>query len=105
MTGSASAWGHTVLINGASGSVGTVAVQLARARGAKVIGTAGPANQDYVRSLGATPTPCNDGLADRIREIAPTGVDSIDPDAAARLWRVSAGLTGVDAFAPNHFQD
>jgi NADPH:quinone reductase-like Zn-dependent oxidoreductase len=45
----------TLLINGASGSVGSAAVQLAVVRGARVIGTASPANHDYLRSLGAEP--------------------------------------------------
>src|SRR3954470_12768797 len=45
--------GETVLMHGASGAVGTLAVQLATARGARVIATAGPANQDYLTSLGA----------------------------------------------------
>jgi NADPH:quinone reductase-like Zn-dependent oxidoreductase len=67
--------GDTLLINGASGSVGGAAVQLAVARGARVIGTAGPANQDYLRSLGAEPVAYGDGFADRVRTLAPDGVD------------------------------
>ena len=67
--------GSTVLINGASGSVGSAAVQLAVARGARVIGTASPANHDYLRSLGAEPVAYGDGLADRVRALAPGGVD------------------------------
>jgi NADPH:quinone reductase-like Zn-dependent oxidoreductase len=59
--------GETVLIQGASGSVGTIAVQLAVARGATVIGTASEDNQDYVRSLGAIPVLHGDGLVDQIR--------------------------------------
>ena len=47
--------GNTLLINGASGSVGSAAVQLAVVRGARVIGTASPANHEYLRSLGAEP--------------------------------------------------
>jgi NADPH:quinone reductase-like Zn-dependent oxidoreductase len=46
----------TLLINGASGSVGSAGVQLAVARRARVIGTASPANHDYLRSLAAAPT-------------------------------------------------
>ncbi|ANZ36682.1 hypothetical protein BBK82_11995 [Lentzea guizhouensis] len=57
--------GTTVLVAGAAGGVGTVAVQLAAARGAKVIGTAGPATQDFVASLGAIPVVYGDGLAER----------------------------------------
>ncbi|KJF19845.1 alcohol dehydrogenase [Rhodococcus sp. ACPA4] len=68
--------GDTVLIHGASGGVGAIAVQLAAARGATVIGTAGASNQDYVRSLGATPVLYGDGLEARVRELAPNGVDA-----------------------------
>ena len=67
--------GSTVLINGASGSVGGAAVQLAVARGARVIGTASPANHDYLRSLGAEPVAYGEGLADRVRVLAPGCVD------------------------------
>ncbi|MCM3920961.1 NADP-dependent oxidoreductase [Frankia sp. AiPs1] len=78
--------GDTLLIHGASGGVGTVAVQLALAAGATVIGTAGPANQDYLRSLGATPTTYGDGLADRVRALAPGGVDvALDAAGGAAL--------------------
>jgi NADPH:quinone reductase-like Zn-dependent oxidoreductase len=47
--------------------VGTIAVQLAVARGATVIGTASEDNQDYVRSLGAIPVLHGDGLVDQVR--------------------------------------
>jgi NADPH:quinone reductase-like Zn-dependent oxidoreductase len=67
--------GGTVLINGASGNVGGAAVQLAVARGARVIGTASPANHDYVRSLGAEPVAYGEGMVDRVRALAPEGVD------------------------------
>jgi NADPH:quinone reductase-like Zn-dependent oxidoreductase len=67
--------GSTLLINGASGSVGSAAVQLAVARGARVIGTASPANHDYLRSLGAEPVAYGEGLAGRVRALAPGGVD------------------------------
>ena len=67
--------GSTLLINGASGSVGSAAVQLAVARGARVIGTASPANHDYLRSLGAEPVAYGKGLTKRVRALAPSGVD------------------------------
>jgi NADPH:quinone reductase-like Zn-dependent oxidoreductase len=67
--------GSTLLVNGASGSVGSAAVQLAVARGARVIGTASPANHDYLRSLGAEPVAYGEGLAGRVRALAPGGVD------------------------------
>jgi len=68
--------GSTLLINGASGSVGSAAVQLAVVRGARVIGTAGPANHTYLRSLGAEPVAYGEGLAGRVRGLAPDGVDA-----------------------------
>jgi NADPH:quinone reductase-like Zn-dependent oxidoreductase len=67
--------GRTLLINGASGSVGSAAVQLAVVRGARVIGTASPANHDYLRSLGAEPVGYGEGLVERVRALAPDGVD------------------------------
>jgi NADPH:quinone reductase-like Zn-dependent oxidoreductase len=66
----------TLLINGASGSVGSTAVQLAVVRGARVIGTASPANHPYLRSLGAEPVAYGEGLAGRVRALAPEGVDA-----------------------------
>jgi NADPH:quinone reductase-like Zn-dependent oxidoreductase len=68
--------GSTLLINGASGSVGSAAVQLAVVRGARVIGTASPANHEYLRSLGAEPVAYGEGLAGRVRALAPDGVDA-----------------------------
>lgn len=67
--------GSTVLINGASGSVGSAAVQLAVTRNARVIGTASPANHEYLRSLGAEPVAYGEGLVGRVRALAPDGVD------------------------------
>jgi len=66
--------GDIVLVHGAAGGVGTMAVQLARARGAHVIGTASRENHDYLRALGAEPVLYGAGLADRVRAIAPHGV-------------------------------
>jgi NADPH:quinone reductase-like Zn-dependent oxidoreductase len=45
--------GQTVLIHGAAGGVGSAAVQIAKAAGARVIGTASPNNHDFLRSIGA----------------------------------------------------
>jgi len=67
--------GTTVLINGAAGSVGQAAVQFARERGARVIGTASEANHELLRSLGAEPTTYGEGLVQRVRALAPDGVD------------------------------
>lgn len=67
--------GMQLLINGAAGGIGSTAVQLAIARGARVIGTASPANHDYLRLLGAEPVTYGKGMADRVRALAPAGVD------------------------------
>lgn len=67
----------TVLIHAAAGGVGSMAVQLARVRGATVIGTASERNHDYLRSLGAQPVVYGPGLADRVRNLAPHGVDAV----------------------------
>src|SRR3954454_20320809 len=75
--------GRTIVINGAAGGVGTAAVQLARARGARVIGTASESNHEFLRSLGAEPTTYGDGMAERIRALAPDGVD-LAVDTAGR---------------------
>jgi NADPH:quinone reductase-like Zn-dependent oxidoreductase len=66
--------GGTVLINGASGSVGSAAVQLAVVRGARVIGTGSSATHDFLRSLGAEPVAYGPGMAERVRALAPDGV-------------------------------
>jgi enoyl reductase len=68
--------GDTVLIHGAAGGVGTFAVQLAKLRGAVVIGTASERNHDYLRSLGAVPVRYGEGLTDRVRAVAPNGVQA-----------------------------
>lgn len=68
---------ETVLVHNASGGVGGFAVQLAVARGARVIGTASEANHDYLRGLGAEPVAYGDGLPERVRELAPEGVDVV----------------------------
>jgi NADPH:quinone reductase-like Zn-dependent oxidoreductase len=66
--------GDTVLIGGAAGGVGVFTVQLARLAGARVIGTGSAASSDNLRSLGAEPVTYGDGLADRVRVLAPDGV-------------------------------
>ena len=69
--------GTTLLVHAASGAVGQAALQFAREVGATVIGTASPANHDRIRQLGATPVAYGPGLADRVRAIAPEGVDVV----------------------------
>ena len=68
--------GDTVLIHGACGGVGAMAVQLAAIRGASVVGTASPARHDFLRELGVIPVAYGPGLADRVRAAAPGGVNA-----------------------------
>lgn len=67
----------TLLIHAASGGVGSLAVQIAAYRGARVIGTASPRNHEFLRELGAEPVSYGDGLTDHVRELAPQGVDAV----------------------------
>jgi NADPH:quinone reductase-like Zn-dependent oxidoreductase len=86
--------GETVLMHGAAGAVGTLAVQLATARGARVIATAGPANQDYLASLGATATVYGEGLVERVQALAPGGVDAVFDLAGKGALEDSIALRG-----------
>jgi NADPH:quinone reductase-like Zn-dependent oxidoreductase len=102
--------GETVVINGAAGGVGTAAVQLARERGLRVIGTASEGNHDYLRSLGAEPTTYGDGLVERVRELggADLAFDAVgfgaipalieitgSPDKVVTIADYTAGQYGV----------
>ena len=68
--------GETVVISGAAGGVGSLAVQLARRTGATVIGLASESNHEWLKSHGVIPVAYGDGVADRIRAAAPGGVDA-----------------------------
>lgn len=68
--------GQTLLVSGAAGGIGTALLQIARERGIRVIGTASPPKQDYLRGLGAIPTTYGPGLAERVHALAPDGVDA-----------------------------
>lgn len=69
--------GDTVLVHAAAGGVGIFAVQIAVARGARVIGTASESNHAFLRELGAEPVTYGDGVVDRVRALAPEGVDAV----------------------------
>ncbi len=102
--------GQTLLVSGASGGVGSAVVQFARQRGINVIGTASPARHDYLRSLGAVPTAYGDGLVDRVRALAPNGVDAaLDISGSGVIGQLieltgdpSSVLSIADFSAPEH---
>ncbi|WP_213452702.1 NADP-dependent oxidoreductase [Rhizomonospora bruguierae] len=68
--------GETLVVSGAAGGVGSLAVQLARSMGATVIGLAGPANAEWLRAHGVIPVEYGEGQADRVREAAGGKVDA-----------------------------
>ncbi|MFG1708238.1 NADP-dependent oxidoreductase [Nonomuraea sp. M3C6] len=84
--------GETLLVHAAAGSVGTAAVQIGRMRGATVIGTAREVNHDYLRDLGAIPVAYGEGLADRVRALAPGGIDAALDGAGGHALEVSLEL-------------
>lgn len=69
--------GDTVLVHAAAGGVGAFATQLAVLAGARVVGTAGPANHEFLRSLGAEPVAYGEGLVAAARAVAPDGFDVV----------------------------
>ncbi len=62
--------GDTIFVDGGAGGVGAVAVQMALARGARVIASASEANHDYLREIGAIPVLYGAGVAGRVRAAA-----------------------------------
>lgn len=79
--------GETVAVSAAAGGVGSIAVQLLTRHGARVLGIAGPGNAEWLRAHGVTPVVYGDGLADRLREAAPDGIDAF-----------------IDLFGPDYVQ-
>ncbi|MBN3932318.1 NADP-dependent oxidoreductase [Streptomyces verrucosisporus] len=84
--------GQTLLVSGASGGVGSAVLQIARERGVTVIGTAGAANQDYLRSLGALATTYGEGWVERVRSLG--RVDAALDLAGSGVIRELVELTG-----------
>ncbi|MHA6629377.1 NADP-dependent oxidoreductase [Pseudonocardia sichuanensis] len=84
--------GETLLVSGASGGVGSAVLQIARDRGVTVIGTAGAANQDYLRDLGALATTYGEGWVERVRRLGP--VDAALDLAGSGVLRELVELTG-----------
>jgi NADPH:quinone reductase-like Zn-dependent oxidoreductase len=108
--------GDTLLVGGAGGGVGVFAVQLARLAGARVIGTGSVTSADALRGLGAEPVTYGEGLADRVRALAPGGVTAVidlhDTDtvqAARELGvpdaRITTIATQVDGITPANGAD
>ena len=86
--------GDLLLIHGASGAVGLAASQLAINRGADVIGTASPSAFDFLRSVGVTPVQYGEGVAERVRQLSPRGVDAVLDAAGRDVLAASVDLAG-----------
>ncbi|MET9446951.1 NADP-dependent oxidoreductase [Streptomyces cinerochromogenes] len=84
--------GETVLVHAAAGGVGSLAVQIAAHLGARVIGTVGERNHDYVRTLGGEPVTYGEGLTERVRAIAPEGVEAVFDTVGGDTLKTSANL-------------
>ena len=69
--------GDTLFVDGGAGGVGAVTVQMAVARGAKVVASSSPANHDYLREIGATPVLYGEGVAARVPDAAGGHVDAV----------------------------
>ncbi|MEV4941731.1 NADP-dependent oxidoreductase [Streptomyces zaomyceticus] len=86
--------GDTVLVHAAAGGVGSMAVQIARHLGCRVIGAAREAGLDRVAELGAEPVLYDEAtFADEVRALAPLGLDAVLDTIGGPFLRISAGLT------------
>ncbi|WP_166997017.1 NADP-dependent oxidoreductase [Paramicrobacterium fandaimingii] len=94
----------TVLVSAAAGGVGALTAQLCRLRGATVIGTASERNHELLRSRGILPVTYGDGLADRVRDAAPQGIDIV-LDHSGRETLETAIALGVPANRVNTIAD
>ncbi|MEF2975811.1 NADP-dependent oxidoreductase [Subtercola sp. YIM 133946] len=87
--------GDAIVVSAAAGGVGSIEIQLAKLKGATVIGTCGERNFDYLRQLGVKPVVYGDGLAERIEKLAPNGVAAYLDNFGVDGADISAAL-GVD---------
>lgn len=102
--------GQTLLVSGAAGGVGSAIIQFARHRQITVIGTASAPKHDYLQDLGAIPTTYGSGLAERVKGLAPQGVDvAIDlagagniPELIAITGNAASVVSACDFSAPQH---
>jgi NADPH:quinone reductase-like Zn-dependent oxidoreductase len=83
--------GESLLVHGAAGGVGSVAVQIALAGGARVIGVGSADDHAYLRALGAQAVAYGEGLTDRVRSLVPEGVDAVLDTIGGGALAASAG--------------
>jgi NADPH:quinone reductase-like Zn-dependent oxidoreductase len=87
--------GDTLVVSGAAGGVGSITVQLARRAGAAVVGLASEANHGWLEKHGVIPVPYGEGVADRIREVAPK-VDAFIDTYGGDYVEVALNELGVE---------
>lgn len=98
----APASGETVVVAGAAGGVGSIAVQLARLTGATVVGLAGRDNHDWLAAHDVIPVAYGDGVADRIRAAAPAVdafIDTYGADYVQLALELGVSASRVDTIA------
>jgi NADPH:quinone reductase-like Zn-dependent oxidoreductase len=83
---------QTLLITGVGGGVGVAAAQIARSQGVTVIGTASAAKKEFVEALGVTHVAYGAGVVDRLRAVAPNGVDALFDLVGGDALRAVGGL-------------
>lgn len=81
-----------LLVHGAAGGVGSLAVQIAVARGARVIGTASERNHEFVLGLGGEPVTYGEGLVERVKKLSPSGVTAVADYVGGQLETTLAVL-------------
>ena len=94
--------GEVVVVAGAAGGVGSIAVQLARLTGSTVIGLASHANHEWLRGLGVIPVPYGDGVADRIRQAADhidAFIDTVGADYVDLALELGVQPSRIDTIA------
>lgn len=90
--------GETMLIVGAGGGVGLMAAQIGKVHKFRTIGVASEAKRELVEATGATFVASGAGFADRVRELAPDGVDLVIDLVGGETLREAAAL----AKSPDH---
>ncbi|WP_413737402.1 NADP-dependent oxidoreductase [Sodalis sp. RH21] len=87
--------GETLLVSGAAGGIGSAVIQIAHNRGITVIGTASLKNHGYLQELGAVPVTYGPGLKDRVRKLAPGGVDAALDIAGSGIIAELIAIVGI----------
>jgi len=98
------AQGDTLVVAGAAGGVGSITVQLARHRGATVIGLASEPNHDWLGRHGVIPVSYGNGVEDRIRQAAPGGkvdafIDTVGGDYVQIALDLGVAPDRIDTIA------